>query len=853
MAPRLRAVPSPTPPTHLYPRERVTQALGRTLQRRIGLIQAPAGSGKSVAAQQYLSATSRRHVWIRIDPLRPTLGDLVLDLAAALGSPWQSTAASAVAQAAKQRTAPEQLARWLIGNGPPDVTIVLDDLHHLQNDDPTWSFLRLAMQSPHVHWLLISRSEMPVSVSTLVLNGDAFAPIGVETLAFTETEIRDMARAQSVSLDERTVRSIHALTSGWAAGIAFALIAARDNLDVTQISFSTRELAYQYFAEQYFASLKPVERRALYIIALTASATPSLLDRVGFKHSGALLDKLVRTISFLDRAQSQSIRIHDLFRDFVLSMLDRDDVERKRLPHAVAQALEQAGDLVGALELMLRVGDTTLVLDTLRTHTAVLVEQGRIDLLERALAAVPAAHRRSDAAIFAIRGVLANTAGDFEQAQHLYERALAEGAPDDIRWMCAARLSLLRVNRWLPDGEAPVAGYLNAANVNRRIEALSLTALGKVRGDLSGARSAMEHATTLLDSVDDEALRAKVLMRAAYVCFYLGDQERIEYYAQRAAERAERCGAMETATHCYSILYAHAYAHHKDYAVALHYAQRMQRAAERAGINHLRSTAIRAQFEIEAMRGREERVLALDRLLRDATDGYRDTLPYLHGKALSFGWNGDFAHAIRLLYPLSVAELPPVARNAVYALLAFYCAADERTDDARHYVERVDRTGAQHDPIADDYAALGAIFGGLAMVLLGRTKAARRFFLAHRALFTGNDAALFESLVEMAGQGGGEEFERAGKALSAAGFGGLGRTLTVIAHARKAPADAPLLSRTEIAILRAIANGESAKDVADRLDRSYHTIRTHIKTICRKLECSGMLEAIAAARRLRLL
>lgn len=840
--------------SHLCERPRIAQAVERAAARRIVFVQAAAGSGKSVAVRQYLAGKNTQHTWIGIDPLRATLHDLVFDLALALGDPWRSSVASAIAQSAKGEDPAAQLARWLIANGPPTGTIVLDDLQHFEPDDPVWRFLSLCLRAPDIRWFFASRADMHLPVTSLILAGDAFAPLTNELLAFTSDEIVDAAGQQSLALDERAVQSILELTQGWAAGVAFALVSAAQNTDITRISFETRELAYTYFAEQYFDSLDVESRRALYVLALAPHTSLPVFETLRFRAPAALLRRLAARVSLLDRGQGGGLRLHDLFRDFVLVALERDDDARRNLPGQLARALEATDDIIGALELWVRVTDGEEALRVLRRHGVTLIEQGRFSLVERCVAMLPRTVQREDPTAIGLRAAIEHMRGEFGRALTLYERALQHRADDDFAWACAYRLALLRVNRWQRNAGAPVAQYVGSKDVERRAEALTLSALGSVVGDHHDeARNQIAQALALLDEIDNEPVHAKVLMRAAYIAFYTSDVEHIELYAKEAAERAERSGDFETATHCHSILYAHAYAHLKEYAVALHYAQQMQRAAERCGSENLRTSAIRAQFEIEAQRGREERLEALDKQLRRRSDGYRDSLPYLSGKALWSAWNGDFAHAVRLLFPLSVAQLPPLEQQAVFAQLAFYCAADKRADEADKYLESVGKGDQALNPVAAEYATMTAVYATLAMALLGRGKAARRFITPQRALFSGNDAQVHHALLTFSGSPDGAALERCGTELRQAGFGGLGRALIVLAEREATPRPRPLLTQAELAILSAIAKGQSPKEIANDTGRSYETVRSHIKTICRKLDCSGMLEAVAAARHLNLI
>jgi DNA-binding NarL/FixJ family response regulator len=61
------------------------------------------------------------------------------------------------------------------------------------------------------------------------------------------------------------------------------------------------------------------------------------------------------------------------------------------------------------------------------------------------------------------------------------------------------------------------------------------------------------------------------------------------------------------------------------------------------------------------------------------------------------------------------------------------------------------------------------------------------------------------------------------------------------------------LTARERAVLHLVAQGLTNKVIADQLVLSIHTIRTHVQTILMKLDAHSKLEAVAIARRRRLL
>nr|KVH38346.1 hypothetical protein WS87_08855 [Burkholderia sp. MSMB0856] len=71
--------------------------------------------------------------------------------------------------------------------------------------------------------------------------------------------------------------------------------------------------------------------------------------------------------------------------------------------------------------------------------------------------------------------------------------------------------------------------------------------------------------------------------------------------------------------------------------------------------------------------------------------------------------------------------------------------------------------------------------------------------------------------------------------------------------ASRAPHDGPRLSAREIDVLRAISRGASNKEVAQVLNVSPSTVRTHVENAFRKLECSTRAAATLKASMMGLL
>jgi DNA-binding NarL/FixJ family response regulator len=87
--------------------------------------------------------------------------------------------------------------------------------------------------------------------------------------------------------------------------------------------------------------------------------------------------------------------------------------------------------------------------------------------------------------------------------------------------------------------------------------------------------------------------------------------------------------------------------------------------------------------------------------------------------------------------------------------------------------------------------------------------------------------------------------------LGTLGYGGIGKIIHAAVERRLVVEDGETLNltKTEIAVLRALAEGRGPKDIALETGRSVNTVQVHIKNVIKKLGCSGRNEALNLARR----
>lgn len=835
-------------------RSRLNDRLGRAARYPVTLIVAPAGFGKTTALRHYI-ATARLDV-VRYDVRdgEHTLAAFARGLAAALES--VAPGASATFSAAQQRVlASAHPARELADVFDEHLrrtvcTIAIDDLHHAMADERTAELLVALIERTmgRINWILATRSDAGIPVATWLAYGKMDLPIGEDDLRFTTEEA--LAAVDDDTVDPAEVEALRELTGGWAVALTIAVRSRTNAADLRSAASGTREMIYRYLAEQVFARLERLQQRFLIESSVLVAFDGELAAALGV--GGDFLEQLQRDVAFLGEAGPDSYRYHDLFREFLLRELRRSGAAAWFAAfHNAIVLLEARGRDADALALAVRARDAESLLRIVERAGFALYEQGEAELLESALETLPDSTRASSAAALGLRAVLEADHGRFAQAEPAFAAAIAAAGDEQLRATIVHRfaLELVRNER---DCLALLAPYAELSSLTPRLQVaiLATLATGYVRaGDVTKAKVTIRRALDAVEALGDD-VRVRIYQQAAYVYHIAGVHDRARELANLAAQRAAALRLYEVAARAYSVLYAETVS--DDVGANLQVLDKFRECARKASSWQTRLFTTLAAYEIEADRGDEEMLGRLDdELAASPSDSSLVRLQMLlPPQALRAAWSGDFRRAYDLLAGTAEAETTPgrralrAAETALYAFAAGLVDAGEaslRTAVAAVGEEEVPRR-----------AVRTRLLLALCELLRSHGPAAHRHLTDAEKLMTAAMPRLrtlahaVRSLYRV--QGGHAEPAVVAAALErmrAAHFGGMARLLAAIewpAQREGAP-----LTTTEREILELLLTGASTKEIAARTSRSPQTVDTHIRSICRKLRCSGRREAVALA------
>jgi LuxR family maltose regulon positive regulatory protein len=429
-------VPGPQP--GFVARPRLAAALDDGLARRLILVCAPAGFGKTALLADWARSGDRpvawlsldaadddparfwRHVVAALDRTRPGIGERAAPL---LGPPPPSTFEGLVTALINElATQP----------GEDEIMLVLDD-YHLVDAQPVHASLEFLLEHlpPGLRLVLASRSDPPLPLPRLRAGGQ-LAELRTSELRFTAEEAAALLReATGADLPDAAAVALATRTEGWAAGLQLAALSLRGQADpagfVATFSGSHRYVL-DYLADEVLDRQPEEVRTFLLQTSVLERLSGELCEAVaGRTGSQVMLEQVERAGLFLvplDEVRGWW-RYHHLFADLLRARLQQQQPEQARALHRNAAAWhEEHGLADDAVRHALAAGDPVWAARLIERHfDALFFRRGEGATVQRWLAAIPAEIASSRPRLLLARSRMALAGGRVEAAGQLLDAA----------------------------------------------------------------------------------------------------------------------------------------------------------------------------------------------------------------------------------------------------------------------------------------------------------------------------------------------------------------------------------------------------------------------------------------------
>ncbi len=384
----------PRPGKGMIDRSRLIHLLNGIEERKLTLLTAPAGYGKTVLMLQLADAAKRALVWYQLDAydndpavflkylitgIRGQLPDFGLQAQQLIEEGGVEN---------RLRLMVTAIVNGLIQQADRPLLLILDDYQTISEPLLHRFVLDFLEHLPAcVHVMIASRALLPINLSRFKTSGEVLC-IGIEELRFTNDEINNFLNEKTPHLSPQIQEFLKQKVNGWPAAVKL-LADSISNTDISlQINSSTVEI-YNYLAnevlEQQPEQIKEFLLKTAVLEVITVGDCNLLLKR---DDSELIMDRLEKQNLFLLPLVElrHAYRYHQLFREF---LLERLGPERKTWQREAGMIAQNRGDLASAIEYYLMANALDDFLAILPEAGKRAIRQGRWQTLERWLDFLP--------------------------------------------------------------------------------------------------------------------------------------------------------------------------------------------------------------------------------------------------------------------------------------------------------------------------------------------------------------------------------------------------------------------------------------------------------------------------------
>ena len=428
----------PQPRSGLVSRPRLFERLNEGLQRKLTLISAPAGFGKTTLVSNWFEQIDVSRAWLSLDESDNDPAGFLTYFVAALQTVKPDIGQGTIAVLnAPQPQSPEAVVTTLINDlvtlSNP-VAIVLDDYHVIQARSIHNALIYLLDHCPpQLHLIIASRDEPPFPLARLRI-GNELNELRATDLAFSSDEAGSFFNeVMGLDISPENATLLDNRTEGWIAGLQVVGLSLQGRDSGDQARFieaftGSHRYVLDYLADEVLNRQPQHIQDFLLQTSILNRLSDSLCDAVtGQNNSQHVLEQLDAANLFLISLDNRRhwYRYHHLFQDFLRHLLQQRHPDLvPQLYHRASHWFEQYNLIDEAVEMALAGNDTSRAADLIeQTAQTVIWQQGQWATLLHWLEVLPVELVNSRPRLCMIHAWSIVPTGDFEAAEIRLQQA----------------------------------------------------------------------------------------------------------------------------------------------------------------------------------------------------------------------------------------------------------------------------------------------------------------------------------------------------------------------------------------------------------------------------------------------
>jgi ATP/maltotriose-dependent transcriptional regulator MalT len=452
-------VPAPRP--EILHRQRLLALLDDLLEKKLVLISAPAGYGKTSLLVDMATSGPMPFCWFSVDALDQDPQRFLHYLIAAItqrfpkfGSRSRSALNSLTSLELGLENLMVNLVNEIYERIDEHFVLVIDDYQFVDSVVDIRNFISrfVRVVSENCHVVLSSRRLPALPDMTLLVAGDQVGGFSMEELAFNPEEIHLLYQdVYKTELNSEGLEQVVRQTEGWITGLQLTRPTPSGSLP--DLSRSVRitgvDLAH-YFDEQVLSQQEPEIREFLlqssFLDEFDAGFCQTVLGSIhpGGRHDWKQLVETVRRGNLFTQSvgpKGKWLRYHHLFQEFLKEkLLDEQPELARQIIYQLASVCQERRDWERTFRIYKQQSDVQGMISLVETAGSEMVSHNRIITVGEWLNELPEQAVRERPILSSLRGRIHMAKGEIEDSIRCYNRAIQGLSETDAGYPLALTL-----------------------------------------------------------------------------------------------------------------------------------------------------------------------------------------------------------------------------------------------------------------------------------------------------------------------------------------------------------------------------------------------------------------------------
>ncbi len=440
---RTRIIP-PRRRSDLLTRSRLLEILSELLEKKLSIIAAPAGYGKTSLLIDFVNSTTFPVCWYSIDTMDRDLYRFLTYFISAIQKQFPEFGYHSLASL--QNSSPENLniehlSTTIVNDAYETISehfvIVLDDYHLVNGTPGVEQFISRFIQDvdENCHLIISSRTLLTLPDFPLMVARSQVGGLSFEELSFQAEEIQALFQQNyQTSLSSQISEEWYNQTEGWITGLLLSTQMLQNKIPDKKRTAQASGVGLTEYLQSIMNRQPPELQDFLLRSSLLEEFNAELCETVigqaiSLPHQNwqRMMDEILKNNLFVLPVGEDGnwLRYHHLFSDFLQNQIKiSHPKEAKQIQLQLAEEYTKNQDWEKAYNTLIGLENKENVAQLIEKSGPNLIARGRIKILEEWLKQLPSEIRVSRPALISIQGMVALSNSEFRKSLRLLNQAI---------------------------------------------------------------------------------------------------------------------------------------------------------------------------------------------------------------------------------------------------------------------------------------------------------------------------------------------------------------------------------------------------------------------------------------------